>query len=85
MSGSNHTHGTAILSLFPGLSSPPTLVCRNSWLSGENWTRSEKEPGVVFGSFESETPWDNLLDTFTCPAGPDTIRNSLMNGLKRGQ
>jgi hypothetical protein len=85
MSSSNHTHGTAILSLVPGFSSPPTLECRNSWLLDENWTPSEKESGVVFGWFQSENPWDDLLDTFTCPAGPDSIRNSLKDGLKSGQ
>ena len=33
MSSSTFDHGTAILSLVPGLSSPPTLECRNSWIS----------------------------------------------------
>ena len=39
----------------------------------------------MFGWFQSENPWDDLLDTFTCPAGPDWIRDSFKAGLKTGQ
>jgi hypothetical protein len=83
MSSNEYTHGTAVVSLVPDCSTP-TLKCRNSWLPDRNWGLFD-EPGVVFEPFQGEDPEEDILNMLTCPAGPDSIRRSLIDGLNSGQ
>jgi hypothetical protein len=97
MSSNKRTHGTAIVSIVPD-SSPPTLKCYQSWLPDKKWSPPDEpdvefeqfgvefEPfGLAFEPFQGKTPEQDIADMLTCPAGPESIRRSLIAGLKSGQ
>jgi len=97
MSSNKRTHGTAIFSIVPD-SSPPTLKCYHSWLPDKKWSPPDEaevefepfgvelEPfGLAFETFQGENPEEDILNMLTCPAGPDSIRRSLIDGLNSGQ
>ena len=90
MSSDDQTHGTAILSLVPD-SSIPTLKCVQSWLPDTPWSLPDDPEvkfesfGVAFEPFPGSDPEVDILNMLTCPAGPDSIRRSLIDGLKSGE
>ena len=90
MSHNDDTCGTAIFSLVPDCS-VPTLKCYKSWLPDQKWSLpGEPEVefesfGVAFEPFQGENPEEDILNMLTCPAGPNSIRRSLLHGLQSRQ